>query len=142
MVLVLGVVAAPMALVSSLGVELTQAWTLPSLGLFGVLLMAPVGVGLLASAIGLVLLRPWSRMLGIVCLLCGIVYYAKLIVPVYASLNWSHPEAASIAATVGVFQGVPLLGFLSALAVLFLPSLRRAFSNTRPSSRSRARRSH
>jgi ABC-type sugar transport system permease subunit len=139
LLLALSVIAVPMALVSSFGVELSQNWPLPSMGLLGVALMGPVGVGLLAAAIGLVLLRAWSRMLGIVCLLCGVVYYAKLVVPVYANLNWEHRAASTIATVVGIFQGVPLLLFLIALASLFARSLRRALASTRPASRSRAR---
>lgn len=138
LLLVLSIVAVPMAIVSSLGVQLSQRWPLPNLGALGLLLMAPVGIGLLAAAIGLALLKSWARPLAVACLLIGVVYYAKLIVPVLASLNWKHRDAQHIATVVAIFHGAPMLLFLAALGALFAPGLRAALARSTRSPRRRA----
>jgi len=139
LLIVLGLVAAPLAVASSLGVELAQDYWLPSLGFIGIALMVPIGLGLLVAAIGLAFRKPWSRMLAIVSLVCGVVYYARLMLPVLTALNWDHPDAGEVLRAVLIFEGAPLLLFLVTIGVLFAPPIRRALEDSRPRARRRTR---
>ncbi|HEX6882641.1 MAG TPA: hypothetical protein VF530_04615, partial [Planctomycetota bacterium] len=129
--LLLGLGAAPIAVVSKLGVTLSQSYPLPDFGPLGLLFMAPIGLALAVGGIGLLRRQPWAWSLALMSLLCGTAYYAKLVLPVYLTLRWEHPAARSIAVAVGLFQGLPLLLFVVGLVLVFLPSVRATMRTAR-----------
>jgi len=124
LLMLLGGVTLPMALVSRAGILVSQRYPMPDFGPLALLLMVPVGGALFLGGLGLVLRRSWAWGLSLMGLLCGTVYYGKLVMTVLLALNWDHPAASGIAGGVLLFQGVPLLLFLLIVALLAMPSLR------------------
>ena len=134
----LGLVAVPMAIASELGLALFQDYALPTFGLLGIVLMAPLALLLLLAAIGLWFLRPWAWWLAMIGSAFGAAYYGKLILPVLRSLKWEHRDAASIAGSVAAFQGAPLLLFLLTIGLLLTSPVRLAYGvKSRPVRRRR-----